>query len=139
MTMPPGVDHDVTIAAIDVIGRMGAKDVEVGYLDEDAPTAAGARWWATAHWNGTKILAENHTGPDVALDALARQLLDGGHCTHCGQRIRLGAPPRRAAKIRGVCFWRRTGDRWIRSCRVPEGARRIPPPATWGDVPRFPQ
>lgn len=128
-------DEDRLIAAVDAVGRAGAREFEVGYLDDDVPMHL-ARWWASATWNGTKVHVENHKGPDAAGDALARKLLNGGRCTHCDGTIRLDTVTMRRGTR--VCRWTRTGARWNRGCDVPEGERIItlPPGYRHGDVPR---
>lgn len=135
------LDTDAAVAAVGVIGRMGALDVEVGYLD-DTERSQDARWWASARWNGTKVQVAKHQRPDQALEALARQLMEGGTCTHCGQRIHLGGAPaglrRRHPRL---CAWKRQGREWVRGCidRVPEGQRVVPTTGKRGDLPRLPR
>lgn len=129
-------DEDALVAAVDVIGRANAKDFEVGYLDDDVP-ADQARWWAAARWQGVRVHVENHRGPSEAAEALAKKLLHGGACVHCGGRIHLGGAPRALRRHGRVCAWKRQGRRWERGCadRVPEGQRRIPTPAKRGVLP----
>lgn len=119
-------DEDALIAAVDLVGRTGASDFEAGYLDNDVPSHL-ARWWAKAQYRGTRVQVEDHTGPDQAAEALARRLLEGGLCTHCGARIHLGGAPRSMRRRHRVCAWKRVGARWVRGCvdRIPEEQRRI--------------
>lgn len=58
----PGMDQDALDAAVDLIGRTGARGFEVGFLGDDAP-AAKARWYAHAQYAGARVIAENHPGP----------------------------------------------------------------------------
>lgn len=103
------------VAAVDVLGRSGARNVEFGYLHDDQPVEL-ADWWATATYRGTKVTVEHQRGPVEALDKLTRRLLDGGTCVGCGQRVSLYS--RRAG-----CMWTRRGDEWVRSCDG-KGAQR---------------
>ncbi len=114
------MNNDRLDAALDAIGRSGAQHLEVGYLNEDAPTSEQADWYATAQWRGTKITAEHHTGPAEAAEALVRKVLDGGTCVHCANTISL------TAGHRGLCRWTRQGNRWTRGCTDthPEGQRQ---------------
>lgn len=116
-----GVDNDMLTAAVDAVHRCGGREFEVGYLDDDVP-AHKARWWAKARLHnrpelgqaaGHTIMVEDQPGPDFAAEALARRLLDGGSCTHCGKPVRLGAP--RSERHR-VCRYVRVGARWKRGC-----------------------
>lgn len=95
------------IAAVDAIGRTGAREFEVGYLDE---TPDAARWWASALYQGTKVHEQDHSSPADAADALARRLLDGGLCTHCGRTVTT------QSLANGQCRWVRIGKVWTRGC-----------------------
>ena len=123
-------DDDALAAAVDLVGRTGARSFEVGYLHDDVP-AERASWWAHAQMRGTRITAEDHRGPVEAAEALARKLLTGGKCTACGGLIALSdagavAYPGTMAdgstwteeEIRAArqCRWRRVGPRWERGC-----------------------
>lgn len=101
---------DRAVAAVDVIGRTGAIECQVGYLDD-----AGADWYAHARWNGARISVEHQDNAEDALDALAIRLLLGGTC-RCGRRVKLvGRETPRA------CTWSRVGPRWEPGCDA-EGA-----------------
>ncbi|MEE3066601.1 MAG: hypothetical protein VYA67_22110 [Actinomycetota bacterium] len=117
---PANWDQDALAAAADLFGRCGASEVEFGYLHDDVP-ADHADWYCTAMFRGTKIIAEHHTGPIEACEALARRLMNGGMCTHCRRVISLSSP----RDLPQVCRWTRQGDRWVRGCTetVPEGQR----------------
>lgn len=116
---------EVGHAAIDLIGRMGAKSLEVGY----AETGDGD-WWAGALWNGRKVHVDGKYVPDAALDALARRLLVGGTCAHCGKTVTIVG-----TRGRKHCLWKRSGKRWERGCTGPDDRRVIPTPARRGDIP----
>jgi hypothetical protein len=109
MTSGPSLDQDAMDAALDLIGRTGAKQMEVGYLHEDVPPEQ-ADWYAHAQYQGARVIAEHHHGPVEALEALARRLLHGGLCTHCHKTITL------SGKSKKYCRWTRRGDKWVRGC-----------------------
>lgn len=113
------LDEDALLAAIDLVGRTGATDFEVGYLNDDVPIEK-ADWWARAQYRGARIQVEHYKGPAEASEALARRLFADAICTHCGALIRLSGN-----KV--GCRWRRAGARWERGCakRIPEGKRKI--------------
>lgn len=79
-------------AAVDLIGRTGATTFRIGYSDEDdgPPTV----WYATAVWVSqaapggpdTRAEAAAAMDPLSAVLRLCEQVIDGGTCTHCGQR-----------------------------------------------------
>jgi hypothetical protein len=113
-----GVDVDALNAALDLVGRTGAHQLDIGYLNDDVPIDQ-ADWYATATWRGAKLIVEHRTGPVEAAEALARKLINGATCTHCSRVMSLSGD--RA----GVCRWTRHGDKWVRGCSDthPEGAR----------------
>ena len=111
-------DQDRLMAAVDMIGRAGAKGFEVGHLEESVP-AHLARWYASATFKGAKVAVEELASPVDAAEQLAWKLLDGGMCTHCSKRIGLAgheAPP-------GACLWHREGDCWVPGCIAPEDVK----------------
>jgi len=106
------LDQDAADAALDLIRRTGAEGMEVGFLRDDVPTDK-ADWYAHAQYRGARIISEHHRGPVEALEGLARRLLAGGVCTHCGKRIAL------RGKSRMQCRWTRHGRKWVRGCEEP--------------------
>lgn len=123
VTAPPSgalseEDRDRLTAAIDVVGRAGARGFELGFLDADRP-AHLARWYATATYRGAKVIVEEHASPVDAAEELAWRLVEGGRCTSCGGRVAVdghGIPD-----LNGVrCRWSRRGDCWVPGC-VPAG------------------
>lgn len=134
------LDDDAIIAAADLVGRAGARQLEIGYLHEDVPSDQ-AGWYAHAQYRGARITAEDHPGPVEAVEALARRLLTGAQCTHCrglvalsdaGAMVYPGAARTdgsrwtdedvAAARARPQCRYRREGKLWVRGClaRFPE-------------------
>lgn len=120
-------DADALIACVDLVGRTGAKDFQIGYLHDDVPVAEAA-WYAHAQYQGARITAQDHPSPALAAEALARRLLDGGRCTHCNGLIALSSagamfyPGRqmtdgsRWTDAKHTCRWRRVGQAWVRGC-----------------------
>ena len=106
-------DDDALTAAIDLVGRTGATGFEVGYVHDNVATE-DAGWYAHAQYRGARVTHEA-CGPVEAAEGLARRLLNGGKCTHCGRTVTLSSVS--AGKR---CKWTRRGDRWARGC---EGVR----------------
>ena len=126
--MNVNLDEDALFAAADLVGRTGAKSVEVGYTDDEP----GSPWYAHAQYRGARI-TEEAAGPVEAAEALARRLLSGGKCTRCGGLIALSGSgaliyesatltdgtrwtAKEAAKA-GQCRWTRMGRRWEAGCQ----------------------
>lgn len=107
---PDELEREIVMAGVEVIGRTGATDFEVGHVLEGVPSVE-ADWYAHADFGGVRVQAEHHTGPAEAVDALARRLLAGGRCTHCQRTIRLDG-----GNSKDVCVWWRDGVRWVRGC-----------------------
>lgn len=120
------MDDDAMVAAVDVIGRTGAREFKVGFVNDEPPH----NWYAHAQYRGTRVTVENKADPLEAAEALARQLLAGGQCTHCKKVITLSGfavakdktmiDGRKWTKqeqaAAGLCRWRRAGNRWKRGC-----------------------
>lgn len=127
-------DQDALDAALDLVGRTGARSFELGYL-HDGPVEQAA-WYAHVQYRGARISVENRHGPVEAAEALARRLLTGGKCTGCGRLVALsdtGAVAYRSAVMAdgtrftaedaaaaGQCRWRRVGARWEMGCTAGE-------------------
>lgn len=123
-------DENRVIAAADLTGRTGATSFELGCLHEDVPVAE-AGWYATAYYKGMRIIAENHSDPCEAAEALAVKLLTGAKCM-CGKIVTLDGISAFAfinpvmadgssfsvddAVKAGQCHWKRTGKRWNSAC-----------------------
>lgn len=116
----PDFDQDALDAALQLFGRCGVSEIDIGYLNDDVPITE-ADWYCIATFRGAKVIAEHHSGPVEACEALARRLMNGGTCTHCRKVISLSAP----RDLPQVCRWTRRGDHWERGCTdtIPEGQR----------------
>lgn len=130
----PWMDDDALIAGVDLIGRTGARNLEVGHNgDGDGDGArTDVRWHAVCSFSGTKVIEDGHPNPVAAVEALARSLMTGGVCTHCGGLIALsdrGAVIRAGSRLldgtvmteerarsMSQCRWTRQGERWVRGC-----------------------
>lgn len=109
-------DEDRMVAAVEAIGRGGATEMEFGFLEDDVPMA-DARWWARARWRGHAVFEEEHPSPWAAMEALMRQVIDGGQCIRCGRRIALrDEPAARTTQRSSTCGWYRVGPHWLRGC-----------------------
>ena len=118
------LDEDAVTACADLVGRTGARNFQIGYLNDDPPH----QWYAHAQYRGIRISVEDQPGPSEAADALCRQLLGGAKCMHCGGLVVLGDGVPAAYGTRmvdgstfdaasaGRCRWRRMGPRWVRGC-----------------------
>lgn len=106
----PTYDEDALVAGVDLVGRTGATDFEVGYLHDDVPVAE-AGWYAKAQYRGARLTAEDHPGPVEAVEALARRLLKGALCK-CRRRVTLAGSQGDGSK----CRWTRVGRRWTSEC-----------------------
>lgn len=120
------MDEDALIACADLVGRTGATEFQIGWLNDDPPH----QWFAHAQFRGARIGVEDHAGPIEAADALCRRLLTCARC-RCGKLVALsdsGAvafdghladgtewTTEQAAKA-GQCRWRRMGPRWEMGC-----------------------
>jgi hypothetical protein len=133
------LDEDALKASVDLIGRSGARDLEIGYADDTATLAAAADWYAVCSYRGTKLITEHHQGPLEAVEALSRRILAGVLCTHCGGLVALSdagttihdgavmadGSTMTADRARRLpqCRWRRVEDRWVRGCETPTRAQ----------------
>ena len=100
------LNGDIVIACADLAGRAGAREFEMGYLDDD-PSAPG--WWAQATYRGAKIIKDGHGTPEAAALALATRLLSGATC-RCTKPVTL------ADAVHGACRWQLVGKRWEPGC-----------------------
>lgn len=105
-------------ASLQVIGRTGARNAEIGYDDDREPTT----WWAKAGYRGDRLYVEGHPDPATAADALVAGLLNGGTCTACGRHV----TNVRALRSRtDLCYWSKPdGIFWQSECRTPARQNR---------------
>jgi hypothetical protein len=75
------LDDPRLIAAVDLIGRTGAKSFAIRYSDDEQPVV----WSAVADYGDGRAEAAGALHPLVAVLRLAELLIDGGTCTHCGR------------------------------------------------------
>ena len=101
---------DTVVACADLVGRAGASGFEIGYLHDDVPVEE-AGWYATASYQGARIMAEDHRSPGGAAMALAERLLIGATC-RCRQPVAL-------SDVAAGCRWELVGQRWEPGCDAP--------------------
>jgi hypothetical protein len=115
------INEDVVRALVDLVGRTGATNLELGYLHDDVPVEQ-AGWWAYAQYRGARITTADHRSPTGAALALAERLLAGATC-RCTRPVTLSDDG-------AGCRWRLVGDRWEPGCDEPplkvKGARGDP-------------
>ncbi len=132
-------DEDALIASVEALGRAGAKEFNVGYLDDGVPIHK-ARWWAYVQYRGARIQVDEHTGPVEAAEALVKRVLHGAKCTGCGKLVMVSDDPvpipatlvdgtpvdEVEVRRKGLCPWERQGRRWERGCgaSAPQGSTR---------------
>lgn len=125
----PDDGNERLIAAVDLIGRTGAREYQGGYLHDDVPIAE-AGWWAHAEYGGQRVIVDNEADPIDATEKLALKLLNGGKCA-CG-KVASSDPAgimaydqtmadgttwtKEQQAAAGVCTWRRVGPRWVQGC-----------------------
>lgn len=115
------IDEDEVIACMDLVGRAGAREFQIGYLHEDVPIEE-AGWYATAFYQGARISVDDQPSPTHAARGLAMRLLDRAQC-RCTKPVALTPTP-------GACLWRLEGRRWEPGC---DAAPLAMPGGTRGD------
>lgn len=157
MTTPPApwMDDEALIASVDLIGRTGGRELEIGHSGDEDSEMHEVTWhaWCTLRQPGaagSRIIEDGHSDPIAAVEALARRLLTGATCSHCGGLVALSdfgavispgslmadGSTMTAERARSLhqCRWRRRGDRWVRGCegqhpRTPSGTVTVTGPA----------
>lgn len=104
------MNEDAVIACMDLVGRAGARDFQIGYLHDDVPMEK-AGWYATAFYQVARISADDHQSPTLAAMALAERLLRGATC-RCREPVTL-------SDGRAGCRWRLVGAKWEPGCDAP--------------------
>jgi hypothetical protein len=103
-------NEDAVIACVDLVGRCGASDFEIGFMRDDVPVEE-AGWYAVAFYRGARIQTDEHRSPSAAAMALSERLLSGAQC-RCRKPVVLsGGMP--------GCRWRLVGPKWEPGCDVP--------------------
>lgn len=117
------VDMGAMIAGLDILGRSGARGVEIAHngdeLQEDG-SAADLRWTVTGTWEGTKVWSAPAERPGIAVRALLGRVLNGAQCGRCGQTMLVDV------EVDGFCcvnliagFLRDTESyRYVRTCEL---------------------
>lgn len=108
-----GDEEDIIVATADLAGRSGARDFTVGHLHDGVPVEEAA-WYAQVTYQGRRLFVEKQPGPVEACDALAKRLLEGGLCTHCGKTVTVSPF---TSPLADPCYWRRDGAEWKRGCQ----------------------
>jgi hypothetical protein len=70
------------LAAVELLGHSGVKDVEFAY-DEDEHYPEKVLWWAKGNWGGTRKYSAHFPYPAQALEDLLSRVLNGGMCGRC--------------------------------------------------------
>ena len=69
---------DALVACVDIVGRMGAREFQIRYSDDEEPTV----WFCVCvHRDGHAVAAG--MDPISAAYKLAQEVVDGGVCAHC--------------------------------------------------------
>jgi hypothetical protein len=72
-------------AALDMVRRTGADEVQVRYCEEEKPIV----WMVAAHWPDREGILKDHwdvaggMNPWIAMLRLCEATIDGGTCIHC--------------------------------------------------------
>lgn len=69
------------IAAVDLLGRTGVKQLRVAYSDEEQ--GLPVVWWAAGSWKEHGYEAAAALDPATAVLRLCERVIDGAECTHC--------------------------------------------------------
>lgn len=99
------------MAAVDQLGRTGARAYEVGYEEDTDPVV----WNATVTYQGTKLW-RSAADPVRATELLLEDVIDGGLCTSCGRPTALILDGQPSLDTPAVCERYRIGKRYVRSC-----------------------
>lgn len=115
--LPEGTDVKRIAASIDLLSHTGYTDAEIAFDDERESNKA---WSARVlDPNGVEEITRGWFSPEVAIERLARRLLNGGRCAHCGRVTSIGAfiGESRNRQYDTYCIWERFGTQYVRGCR----------------------
>jgi hypothetical protein len=114
-------EGEAIAAACELIGRTGARALEIGFLHDDVPIEDAA-WWAHAQYRGGRVTVEGKRSPGHALDALLVRLLDGATCRWCGRPV----TNRAGGNASKRCRYRREGATYVRGCTATHPEPTVP-------------
>jgi hypothetical protein len=134
MSGPSPDDLERMDAAMQMIGRAGAQNLEFGYANEDAKRLEDGDWWATCQFRGNMLMVEHHISPVHAVEALAQIAMRDAKCRYCARPIGWGIGPN-AGETR--CPWKLVDGRWVRGCT--ETHTEVDPQFTPGEVHMMPE
>lgn len=109
-----------TTAAIDLIGRTGARLFELAFDDETGHSRMPVMWHASARFKGARVSSQAFPFPAQAAEDLLARVIDGGQCKKCERTTIVGV------EIDGYCcFMLQAGIiddeksyRYVRSCEI---------------------
>jgi hypothetical protein len=81
VTQQTNPDDPRFTAALDLLPRTGAREVQIRYSDDEQPVV----WIAVALYDEGRWESASGHDPVVAAFRLLAQLYDGGRCTHCNK------------------------------------------------------
>lgn len=112
--MVDGLHGDAVIACADLVGRAGAREFQIGWdcphtpnepADHNCPDVT---WYATAVYQGARVMIDRHSSPSTVALALSERLLNGAMC-RCRKFVTL-------TDGRPGCRWQLIGQRWEPGC-----------------------
>jgi hypothetical protein len=117
---------DKVMAAIDLIGRTGAKWMQIRFSEDEEPVV----WIAVAGYTERGVDGPMQVGAGLdaesAYMALCGALIDGGQCKHCGHRTAFADGPERGLSLGNVCRteWDPEKKKYTQSCGGREGKEK---------------
>lgn len=141
MTTKPDADYALDprfVAGVDMLRRTGSKDFRIGWSDEDdgPPTV----WYAVATWPRSGLVSDRGEAirgecaaafdPVEAVMRLCERVIDGGTCTHCGQRTIFDPEPPTGGVVDDLLdamgcryVWNAESASFLRSCEKSDGTQ----------------
>lgn len=89
------------VGAVEVVGRTGAKDVQIRYSDDEQPTV----WFAVANYGDGRWETDAGRCPVEAVLRLCERLIDGGICVHCDKPTAFDTSFDGAFLEASFCWW----------------------------------